>query len=169
MLRELLDGEGDWERAFRLRDRDRFAAPTVEGVEYPKLGLCAASNDAAAGVLRFETFAATRSERGAPTTLRVVQLPDPAGASVSRDGASYARWRTVGSDAIEIATEVASHRFEMFTGFRGRAARPPETPRHEPLVRSAASAAAPRASLRLGELAAAGAGLRGGAGCPCCA
>jgi hypothetical protein len=168
-LRELLHGEGAWERSFRQRDRDRFAAPTVEGVEYPKLGLSAASNDAASGVLRLETYVATRAERGAATKLRVARLPNPAAASVIRDGDTYARWRTVAPDAIEIETEVADHRFEVHTGVRGRPAPPPDAPRSAArLERSAATAVAPRASLRPIELAAAGVALRAGVGCPCC-
>ena len=152
---------------FGDRDRDRFAAPTVEGVEYPKLGLSAASNDAAAGVLRLETYVATRAERGAATRFRVARLPSPAAASVTRDGAAYPRWRSVGADAIEIETEVADHRFEVHTGVRARPAPPPAaTGDAVRLERSAATGAAPRASLRPGELAAAGAALRAGAGCP---
>lgn len=180
VLRELLHGEGAWERAFQRRDADRFAAPTVEGVEYPKLALAAAWNDAAAGVLRFETCVATRSERGAATKLRVAQLPAPAAALVTRDGDAYARFRTVAPDAIEIETEVADHCFEVHTGVRGprmpasERTRAPGAPPGAPVAgataeSAAAASAGARASLRPLELAAAGPALRGGAGCPCCA
>ncbi len=161
MLRDLLDGEGEWWRAFHAWDPERFAAPTVEGVEYPRLGLAAARNDPASGTLELETYAATGSERGGATRFRVTRLPDSGAVSILRDGALHDAWRALGPDAIEIETDVADHGFEIQTGYR------PEAP---PVSREPTPAApAKRAPLRTLELATARTAFVGGAGCPCCA
>jgi hypothetical protein len=165
MLRELLDGEGAWERAFREIDDGRFGAPTVEGVEFPKLGISAAWNDEASGSLRVESYAAASGDRGARTQFRVTRLPDAAAVAVTRDGTGYARWRALGPEAIEIETEVASHHFEIRTGYRGRAA----AARGAAPQGEASRPRAARAALRAADLAASAATLRAGAGCPCCA
>lgn len=168
MLRDLLDGEGDWWRAFNEWDAGKFAAPSIEGVDYPRIGLASAWNDPAKAVLELETYVATRSERGSPTRFRVTRLPDSAAVSVWRDGAAYGAWTALGPDAIEIETQVGDHVFEIRTGYRpdattvfqGSAPAATATP-PSPLTK--------RTLLRPLDLATARAALAGGGGCPCCA
>lgn len=60
MLPEL-GGPGAWSRPFNAPDRSRFAEPTVEGVDFPSVGLAVARNDHDAGELHVRTYAATPS------------------------------------------------------------------------------------------------------------
>ncbi len=111
-------GEGAWSRVFRAPNRAKFGEPTVEGVEYPALGLSRAWNDAEEGMLHLTTYVATPSRRGAPTKFRVTKLGAPAAAELWCDDQPFPRWRVVGDDAIEIETDVAEHRFRIATRAR---------------------------------------------------
>ena len=114
---------GAWTRVFRGDgQRRRFAEPTVEGVDYPNVGLNQAWNDPKDGALHVATFAATPSRRKTPTSFRVTKLANAASVAVYRDGAVYPRWQPVGADTIEIETEVGEQRFRVET--RRRAEEP---------------------------------------------
>lgn len=169
MLRELLDGEGELFRAFTESDAEKFRAPTVVDVDYPKLGLATAQNDSGKGALELETYVATSADAGAPTRFRVTQLPDAAAVRVLCDGDPYQDWSAQGPDAIELRTDVAAHRFEIHTGYRADAL---------PAGAAAAGASAPgsgaagasTAQLRARDLVGAPVALRSvSVGCPCCA
>jgi len=168
MLRDLLDGEGEWWRAFNESDAEKFAAPTVEGIDYPRIGLASAWNDPGSGNLDLETYVATRSDRGSPTRFRVTRLPDSAVVSVSRDGATHGSWRALGPDTIEIETEIGDHAFQIHTGYR-----PDATAVFGEGTPAASSggpqAAMSRARLRPLDLATTSVALAGAGGCPCCA
>src|SRR5262249_20181449 len=123
MLRHLLDGEGEWGRAFTEVDTEKFAAPTVSGIDYPSMGLSVAWNDRSRGVLRIESYVATRSARGDATRFTVSNLPDPSSVQVLRDGSTYGAWRTTSASTIEIDSDVGEHRFEIVTGYRGPSSR----------------------------------------------
>ena len=167
MLKDLLDGEGEWGRAFNEPDTEKFSAPTVANVDYPKMGFSVAWNDPAARVLRLESYVATTSARGDATRFSVCKLPDSGKVSVLRDGRPYGGWRTTASDSIEVETEVGDHGFEIATGYRGPAAgrdgdatAPIETGRISRRVRA-------RARTTAAEIATAVASIS--AACPCCA
>ncbi len=166
MLRELIHGEGEWYGAFNGSDAEKFEAPTVVDVEYPKLGLSCAHN--AQAVLELETYVATQSAAGASTRFRVVKLPDASTVKVRRDGASYDNWTRLGTDSIEIQTDVAAHSFSIHTGYRPGA---PHAERATRGVGGTSSASGARtAQLRATDLATATLALRSaGLGCPCCA
>jgi hypothetical protein len=108
---------GAWARVFREKgQRRRFAEPTVEGIDYPNLGVNQAWNDPGDGVLHVATFAATPSRRGTPTSFRITKLANACSAAVYRDGALlYPRWRAIGADTIEIETEVGEQQFRIET------------------------------------------------------
>lgn len=60
-------GVGSWQRIFNnKRFRDRFSAPAVVGVDFPKLGISQAWNDPKSGTLTICTYPATPSLRGTP-------------------------------------------------------------------------------------------------------
>jgi hypothetical protein len=124
MLKHLLDGEGEWGRAFTELDTEKFSAPTVTDAEYPKMGFSLAWNDRERGVLQLESFAATSSARGDGTRFCVRNLPDAHGVQVRRDDQLHKSWRVIDSNSIEIETVVGDHRFEIVTGYWG--ARPDE-------------------------------------------
>ena len=67
---------GEWSRAFTNPHRAKFNAPTVEGVDFPAMGIHQAWNDPATGTLNLATYAATPSRKGTATSFRVTKLPN---------------------------------------------------------------------------------------------
>jgi hypothetical protein len=165
MLKHLLDGEGEWGRAFSEVDAEKFSAPTVTNSEYPKLGFSVAWNDTARGVLQLESFAATSSARGDETRFRVCNLPNAHSVHVRRDDEIYQSWRAIDSSSIEVETVVGDHRFEIVTGYRGaQPAGSGKTGSSEPGP-SASGGTILRATIT--DIVAAVSTVS--AGCPCCA
>ncbi|MCP4006193.1 MAG: hypothetical protein GY725_18575 [bacterium] len=167
MLGDLLEGESGWHAAFNDSDAAKFDAPTVEGVDYPKLGLSRAQNDDSRATLELETYVATAGEVGAATRFRVTQLPDTSNVSVLRDGSPYENWAPLGPDSIEIETTVAESHFSIATGYRSDALR---HSRAEAPGMGASREAAGGASFRPVDAARVAIALRStSVGCPCCA
>ena len=79
-------GAGDWTRAFEAPHLDKYTAPTVEGIEFPSLGVSQAWNDRATGTLHVVTYAAAPDKRGAATRWRVTNLPTTANLTVRLNG-----------------------------------------------------------------------------------
>lgn len=163
-------GPGAWQALFRRPSLARFEAPTVEGVDFPTLGVGAAWNDESAGVLHLETYAATPGLRGAPTSFRVTGLPDSSRVDLRIDGQESRRWRALSPSAIEIESDVDRHRFVLQTGYRGPGGR-------RRSVGAAPSGGTPADSPPLGRPAlrvrsvgrSRGVLVPSGPGCPCCA
>jgi hypothetical protein len=167
VLKHLLEGEGDWWRAFNETDREKFDAPTVTDCDYPKLGFSVARNEPARGVLLLESYAATSSARGGATRFSVRNLPDPAAVRVLRDGGEHGAWRVTGPAAIEIETTIGTHGYEIFTGYRGAHVAPAGGAAREA---DDGSRAPVRARVGVAEIASAVASVGAGlASCPCCA
>jgi len=166
-----IGGAGDWERAFQVPHMDKFTAPTVEGIEFPSLGVSQAWNDVTSGTLHVATYAAAPDRRGSETRWRVTHLPSVTNLVIRANGQPFSRFVQVGPRTIEITSTIDAHQFEIVTGYRGsevRAALRDEPPR---VARSSAPAA--------GASFAAGATLTDvkqeirtfvpTTGCPCCA
>jgi hypothetical protein len=117
MVMSELGEPGAWGRVFNSPNLHKFNEPTVTGVDYPRIGLCRASNDVATGELTVSTYAATTAARGTATSFTVIGLPDPAAVRITRDGEEFAGWRPDGPDSIVIDTTVAAHDFVIRTGF----------------------------------------------------
>jgi len=112
--------KGAWSRAYNNTDhKDRFSEPTVEGIDYPTVGVMRAWNDPQDGVLNVSTYAATPSKRGTPTSFRVTNLPDTDAVSIRLDGADYTKWRATSDNTIEIDAQVGDQEFRITTGVRG--------------------------------------------------
>jgi hypothetical protein len=109
---------GGWWRIFNEPNLTKHHEPTVEGVDYPSLGIAQAYNETDAGVLWVRTCSGRPSHRGAPTTWRVTNLPDPAAVSVTCDGEDFTRVRVIGDDAVEIACDIEDHLFRLTLGTR---------------------------------------------------
>ena len=166
MLREIMEG-GDWYAAFNNIDRERHQAPTVEGVDYPKLGIAQAYNDPANGVLTIETYAATAAAAREKTRWRVTNLPDAQAVSVECDGREFGGWRALDASTIEIPTDIADHVFRIRTGWTSTARAQGVASRA-----TAASRAEPARTARVSAMeiiTASQAVATGAAGCPCCA
>lgn len=113
---------GAWRRLFENQGfRDRFSAPAVVGVDFPRLGISRAWNDRQAGLLTITTYVGTPSQEGTATTFRVVRVPgaDLKSMVVTCDGKPYQNWVALSDSSLEIHTEVAEHTFAVFTGYHG--------------------------------------------------
>jgi Linalool dehydratase/isomerase len=110
---------GAWWRIFNEPNLVKHREPTVEGVDYPNVGIAQAYNDPDAGVLWVRTCAGAPSRRGAPTTLRVTNLPDPAAVSVTCDGEDFTAVQVIGEAAIEITSDIDDHLFRLTVGTAG--------------------------------------------------
>ena len=106
---------------FREPNLWKFDAPTVEGVDFPTLGIAQAWNDPAEAVLHVETYAADSSRKGGPTQFSVTNLPDAALVDVHCGADTYGRWRATGDHSIEVESEIADRVFRITTGYRGAA------------------------------------------------
>jgi hypothetical protein len=156
-------GHGDWSRAFEARHLDKHTAPTVEGIEFPSLGVSQAWNDRATGTLHVVTYAAAPDKRGTATRWRVTNLPGTANLVVRLNGQPFTRFAVVGPRTIEITSTIDAHQFQIVTGYRGDAARAAAEPPARPgAVASASLLATP------GDAAPGPDEVAGGIGCPCC-
>jgi hypothetical protein len=97
----------------------------------------------------------------------VQNLPDPSAAHVRRDGAQHAGWRATSASSIEIETTIDTHRYQIYTGYRGSLAKPAGEAGGGVVVGSRALAAAPPRASAI-ELATAIASVGTAAACPCC-
>jgi len=158
-------GAGDWTRAFEARYLDKYTAPTVEGVEFPSLGVSQAWNDRSTGILHVVTYAAAPEKRGSDTRWRVTNLPAVTNVTVRLNGQPFTRFAAVGPRTIELTTTIDAHQFEIVTGYRSDGSRaevePPTTPRAAP------AAASLLAKNDDGTPVANAPAI--GPGCPCCA
>jgi hypothetical protein len=118
MLPEI-GGQGAWSGWSGEADMAKFQAPTVEGVDYPAIGLAVARNDIDRGELLLRTYTATPSRRGEATSFTVTQLSDPSAVRITCDGEDFTAWRTIGADCIQIDTTIGEHTLLVLTGYHG--------------------------------------------------
>ena len=158
--------EGSWIEAFKVKHLDKYTAPTLEGVDYPTLGVDQAWNDKDSGILFIGTYAAERSRRGEETDWHVTNLPNASDAFVLQDGAELPV-EVTGPNSIRVRTTVDAHRYQIFTGYHGQ----PTAARREPAPSRIAGGAAFAARTRTAAENAKAADSvmsSGSAGCPCC-
>ena len=67
MVSEVGQG-GDWARAFDAPHLDKFNTPTVEGINFPSLGVYQAWNDTDNGTLYVGTYTVTPDRKGMDTS-----------------------------------------------------------------------------------------------------
>ena len=162
MLRDVADA-GDWYSAFDDVDTERYGAPTVEGVDFPRLGVSQATNGAD-GVLTVRTYAATRAAAGEPSRWRVTNLGDARAVAVELDGRPFGDWRVVDDGTIELACRIADQTFRIMTGWSSSERAGRTETRTAPRVRPGASSVSVMEIITARQAVSAGA-----AGCPCCA
>jgi len=116
-----LGGRGAWSRWSNAPDPAKFTAPTVEGVDYPAIGLSVARNDVDSCELVVRTYAATPSRTGEPTSFRVIRIPEPDKVRVTCDGDEFTAWHRSGAGEIELDLTIGEHTLVVRTGYHGRA------------------------------------------------
>ncbi len=166
---------GDWRRAFQAPFPDKFTAPTVDGVDFPAMGLFQAWNDPESGALHVGTYAASPDRRGAATSFTVTSLPDASRVRITLDGQPYTRFAVTGPTSIRVDTTIDHRQFRIVTGYRGAAGRadePPRQPQNRAAVAAAAGLAIARRQVgqrpRADRPAARQVFSAAGAGCACC-
>ena len=82
--------DGDWIRAFEAPYMDKFEAPTVEGIDFPSLGLYQAWNDTESGTLYVGTYPTTdaASKRPGASPLSRTRRTSSSSATASRSSGS---------------------------------------------------------------------------------
>ena len=131
MLSEI-GGGGDWSWAFQAPYLDKYEAPTVEGIDFPFMGVREAWNDASSGVLHVSTYAVTSDRREQETTFRVTNVPDTEEVFVLIDGQPFDRFEVEGPGVIRLDSDIGEHRYQIFTGYRGSGALDPQASRVQP-------------------------------------
>jgi hypothetical protein len=104
---------GAWSRVFTSPNTTMYNEPTVRGVDYPLIGIRRTHNDIARRVLEIDTFAATPSRRGTPTTFTVDNLPQTATISMDVDARVCDTWRRTQPGAVEIDLDIDTHRIRL--------------------------------------------------------
>jgi hypothetical protein len=157
---------GDWTRSFEAPHLDKYTAPTVEGIDFPALGVSQAWNNSATGVLHVATYAAAPDRRGAETSWRVTNLPRTSGLTVRLDGQPFERFEVIGPNTIRIDTTIDAHHFELVTGYRAGDVGAARDRRPPPDGLATASASAVTAA---SAVTGAPDPFTSSPGCPCCA
>lgn len=112
MMAECAD-PGAWSRVFNSPNTAMHHEPTVRGLDYPSIGIRRTHNDIAGRTLEIETFAATPSRRGTPTSFTVDNLPHNAAISVNVDDHPCVTWRRSQPGAVAIDVDIDTHRIDL--------------------------------------------------------
>lgn len=162
---------GGWMRAFDAPHMDKFTAPTVEGIDFPALGVSQAWNDTSSGTLHVTTYAAAPDKRGAQTSWRVTNLPATGNIVVRVDGQPFTRFEVTGPNVIRVDSTIDLRRFEIVTGYRGAGRANGADPRAPDAGRAAGLAVAHRstdADAHTARTPSRDLFSGAGPGCPCC-
>lgn len=159
--------EGNWIEAFKVSHMDKYTAPTLEGVDYPNLGVDTAWNDKDSGVLHISTYAGDRGAAGRSTSWQITNLPNAAEAVVICDGATISDVQVLNGNTIRVPTDIGQHQYQIYTGYFGQ-----EVAFNKPDPINFANASVAAATRRTAEQnvkAAETVMTNKATGCPCCA
>ena len=104
---------GAWSRVFTSPNTTMYNEPTVRDLDYPLIGIRRTHNDIQRRVLEIDTFAATPSRRGTPTTFTVDNLPTDATIALTVDDRPFDTWRRSRPGAVEIDLDIDTHRIRL--------------------------------------------------------
>ena len=159
--------EGNWIEAFKVKHMDKYTAPTVEGVDYPSIGIDTAWNDKANGVLNVGTYVADRNAAGRPTNWRITNLPNASEAVVICDGSAISNFRILDQNTISVPTDIGNHSFQIYTGYFGQELNVVKP--YQSVPEGGINVAAVKRTAEQNAKAAESVFVANGAGCPCCA
>ena len=158
--------ESNWVDAFKVKHLDKYAAPTLEGIDFPTVGVDQAWNDKESGVLHVGTYAADRNRLGEETSWRVTGLPNANDVFVLADGSPFQNIEVINDNSILIRSDINLHRFQIFTGYYGQQTAQTNSP-PSPEMDSGAFVARQRSAAENAQ-AAESVMLSGAGNCPCC-
>ncbi|MFT4564432.1 MAG: hypothetical protein ACI9BW_004195, partial [Gammaproteobacteria bacterium] len=113
MILSEIGGPGAWTDVYKGSRDAQFDLPTVEGVDYPHLGISRAINDQSDNTLYVTTYAATAARRGSPTSWKVTQLADPKSIQIYRGDQLFHDWGRTDEHTIEINSTIDDHEFRI--------------------------------------------------------
>ena len=113
MILSEIGAPGAWTNVYKGSRDTQFDLPTVEGVDYPHLGVSRATNDQAANTLYVTTYAATAARRGSPTSWNVTQLADPKSIQIYCGDQVFHDWGQTDEHSIEINSTIDAHEFRI--------------------------------------------------------
>jgi hypothetical protein len=146
MILSEIGERGAWTRVYTGARETQFHLPTVEGVDFPHLGISAARNDTHNGTLLVSTYAATAARRGERTSWRVTQLANAQAVKVYCDGSEYSDWGVLDSNTIEINSTIDTHRLRILCGPAMAKVHAQDTASATQAVSSASGTQAPQAA-----------------------
>jgi hypothetical protein len=104
---------GAWSRVFTSPNTAMYEEPTVRELDYPLIGIRRTHNDIQRRVLEIDTFAATPSRRGTPTTFTVDNLPNEASIALTVDNRLCDTWRRSQPGAVAIDVDIDTHAIRL--------------------------------------------------------
>jgi hypothetical protein len=113
MILSEIGERGAWTDVYTGVHENQFDLPSVEGIDYPSLGVSEAKNDRDSGQLFVSIYAATHADRGQATSWRVTQLPSSQGIEVYCDNSLYNDWTCLSGTKIQINTTIDAKRFRV--------------------------------------------------------
>ncbi len=162
--------EGSWADSFKVKHLDKYSAPTLEGVDFPNLGVDQAWNDKDSGTLHISTYVVERSHRGQETSWRITGLPDANEVVVLRDGSVLQGIEVLNATTVLVRTVINNHQYQIYTGYRGQqSARVNSDPALKAQLAASTGFAAHSRTAADTVKAAESVMAAGSAKCPCCA
>ena len=160
--------EGNWAEAFSVKNMDKYNAPSVEGIDFPTLGLDQAWNDKESGLLHVSTYAADLDRRGQETSWRITGIPNIDEVFILADGTEMRNFEILNSNTIQIQSTVNDHRFQIFTDYHGQQTAQSNSPIEKEILYKDQYVARTRSAAENAK-AAESVILSGAGNCPCCA
>jgi Linalool dehydratase/isomerase len=167
--------EGSWWNVYNKPKLSKFDEPTLEGVDFPRLGIRSAFFEAAESVLKITTDVGTPGSRDAGTTFRITRLPADSTVRVRCNGQEYQHWKRLSPTSIEIDSTLTQRSFEILTDSASKVSessgRDDTTAGRSPSkhARAHPAAQARQLAIRANTIRAASSQLvTQPAGCPCC-
>lgn len=107
--------EGAWWRLGNVSSADRFDEPTVVDIDFPTVALTQAEWDGDRRQLQLQLQPMNESVVGRPTTMRIINLDDPAGWAVASPEGAAVDIAARGADLL-VHTQVGRHRVAIERG-----------------------------------------------------
>jgi hypothetical protein len=112
--------ENSWWNVYNRPNLLKFDQPTLEGVDYPALGISRAFYDQDESALHIGTFAGSQGNRGANTSFRITTLPADATIQVRCNGQNFEHWQRLSPTSIGIDSQIADRSFDILISGKGK-------------------------------------------------
>jgi hypothetical protein len=121
--------ENSWWNVYNRPNLSKFDQPTLEGVDYPALGISQALYYQEDSALHIGTYAGSQGDRGANTSFRITTLPADAAIRVRCNGQNCEHWQRLSPSSVRIDSQIADRSFEILISKNGKS---PQTAGKQP-------------------------------------